>query len=306
MKAMIFWFASWPAMMPSYISSSETLVGPGLDHGDARVRGGHRHGHAAHVALGGGGVDHDTAPSTRPTETPEIGPCHGMSEIESANSTRRPCRRSRASSRGRRHITVHDDRNVVAHVLREQRADRAVDHAAGEDRLVGRAALTLEEGAGDFAHGVELLLKIDGEGEEVDALARFGGSRNAPRARPSRRSGRGRRRWPGRPSCRFQSRAAGRRSLFQTCGNFQTLGDPPFLSQIAGDSPCLAIKSAPRAGACISLLKQVHLPPVRGGAESRGARGRPFPPCAAARAKQPRAALMPQRQAGSVPRLPGF
>ena len=36
-----------------------------------------------------------------------------------------------------------DDGNIVAHVLREQRADGAVDHTADKNRLIGRATLTL-------------------------------------------------------------------------------------------------------------------------------------------------------------------
>ena len=68
----------------------------------------------------------------------------------------------------------HDDRTVVAHILREQRADRPVDEARGQDRLVGRTRLALDERAGDLADSVKLFLKIDGKREEVDAFARLG------------------------------------------------------------------------------------------------------------------------------------
>ena len=52
----------------------------------------------------------------------------------------------------------------------ERRPQRPVDEAAGQDGLVGRAALTAEERAGDLAGGVHPLLDVDGEREEVDAL----------------------------------------------------------------------------------------------------------------------------------------
>ena len=51
----------------------------------------------------------------------------------------------------------------------EQRADRPVDQARGQRFLLGRAALALEEAAGDLAGGEGLFLVVDGEREEVDA-----------------------------------------------------------------------------------------------------------------------------------------
>ena len=48
---------------------------------------------------------------------------------------------------------------------------RAVDQARGQGRRLGRPALAAEEAAGDLAHGVHPLLDVDGEREEVDALA---------------------------------------------------------------------------------------------------------------------------------------
>ena len=68
-----------------------------------------------------------------------------------------------------------DDGNVVAQVLREQRTHRAVDLTGGQDRLLGRTALAAHEGAGDAAYGVHALLEVNGEREEVDAVARLCG-----------------------------------------------------------------------------------------------------------------------------------
>ena len=53
----------------------------------------------------------------------------------------------------------------------KRRAQRPVDQAAGEDGGVGGTALPAEEAAGDAPGGVHPLLDVDGEGEEVDALA---------------------------------------------------------------------------------------------------------------------------------------
>src|SRR5439155_1097611 len=54
------------------------------------------------------------------------------------------------------------------------RTEGAVDQAGGEDLLLRRPALALEEAAGDLPGGEGLLLVVAGEGEEVDALARGG------------------------------------------------------------------------------------------------------------------------------------
>ena len=68
---------------------------------------------------------------------------------------------------------VHGEREVhelrlTTPALREQRAQRAVDHARDERRLLACTAFTLEEGAGDLARGVHALLDIHRQREEVD------------------------------------------------------------------------------------------------------------------------------------------
>ena len=63
-----------------------------------------------------------------------------------------------------------DDLDLVAQALLEGRAQRAVDQAAGEDRVLGGTALTAEEGAGDLAGGVHPLLDVHREGEEVELV----------------------------------------------------------------------------------------------------------------------------------------
>src|SRR5579875_372408 len=63
-----------------------------------------------------------------------------------------------------------DDLDLVAQALDEARAQRPVDEPAGEDRVLGRAALAAEERARDAARRVHPLLHVDGEREEVEPL----------------------------------------------------------------------------------------------------------------------------------------
>src|SRR5207249_2770150 len=67
-----------------------------------------------------------------------------------------------------------DHLGLAVEALREERTEGAVDQAGGEDLLLRRPALALEEAAGDLPGGEGLLLVVAGEGEEVDALARGG------------------------------------------------------------------------------------------------------------------------------------
>src|SRR5947207_3968096 len=67
-----------------------------------------------------------------------------------------------------------DHLGLAVEALREERTEGAVDQAGGEDLLLRRPALALEEAAGDLPGGDGLRLVVAGEGEEVDALARGG------------------------------------------------------------------------------------------------------------------------------------
>src|SRR5699024_8523852 len=69
-----------------------------------------------------------------------------------------------------------DNRDVIAQILGEQRAHRAVDLAGSQDGALGRAALTAQERARDAADRIQALLKVDREREEVDAVAGLGRS----------------------------------------------------------------------------------------------------------------------------------
>ena len=65
----------------------------------------------------------------------------------------------------------HDHLGLTTPAFGEQRPHRAVDQAGGQRLLLGRTAFTLEIAAGNAAGGVSLLLVVDGERQEVDALA---------------------------------------------------------------------------------------------------------------------------------------
>ena len=80
------------------------------------------------------------------------------------------------AQRFRRMVLVHgqhgdDHLHLVVQPLGEQRADAAVGEAGGQYGLGAGASLAAEEAAGDLADGVQPLFKLDGQREEVDALA---------------------------------------------------------------------------------------------------------------------------------------
>src|SRR4029077_5980086 len=62
---------------------------------------------------------------------------------------------------------------LVLVALRPQRPDRPVDHACRQDGPFGRPPFTLEEAAGNLSGRVHPLFDVDGEREEVCALARL-------------------------------------------------------------------------------------------------------------------------------------
>ena len=66
---------------------------------------------------------------------------------------------------------MHHDVHFIEKAFREQRADRAVDQAAGERLELAGAAFALEEAAGDLACGIAFLQVIHRQGKEV--LASF-------------------------------------------------------------------------------------------------------------------------------------
>ena len=144
------------------------LVGAGLDHGDAGIGGGHRHCHLGALALFRIRID-------------DVFPVH----IAHAHAGDGAVPRNIGDGKGnggahhggnlRGAILVYghdgaDDGHVVAHILGEQGPDGPVNDAANQDGFLAGAAFPLQEGAGDFAHGIEFFLIVHGKGEEVDAV----------------------------------------------------------------------------------------------------------------------------------------
>jgi hypothetical protein len=64
-----------------------------------------------------------------------------------------------------------DDLGLVAPAIDEQGADRAVDQTGNQGFLLGGPAFTLEVAAGNAARGIGLFDIVDGQRQEVDALA---------------------------------------------------------------------------------------------------------------------------------------
>ncbi len=92
---------------------------------------------------------------------------------------------------------VQHDLDIVAHVLGEERPQRPVRQPGGQDGRLRRAAFATEERARDAPAGVQPFLVVDGEWEEVDALARLlahGGGGKEHRIRPAHRDGTARQR----------------------------------------------------------------------------------------------------------------
>ena len=79
-------------------------------------------------------------------------------------------------------VDGHDrqrQRDIVAQILREERTNRTVDDTACQNSLFRRLAFTAEESARYFAYGIHFFIIIDGEGKEIDTVARLRGSGSA-------------------------------------------------------------------------------------------------------------------------------
>ncbi len=153
------------------------LVRAGLDHDDLLAGGNDRDVEIRNLALLGVGVEHELAVHKADLQRADGAVPGDIGDGESGGGADQGCDLGRAVV-----IDAHDrrhDGHVVAEVIGEQRADGAVDDAGGQDALLAGTALAAVERAGDAADGVELFLKVNGEGEEIDAVARTGGSRGA-------------------------------------------------------------------------------------------------------------------------------
>ena len=150
------------------------LVGAGLDHQDRVGRAGHAQVQGAGLHLGRRGVGHEAA-----VDVANAHRAHGAVPRYVADGQRD---RGRVDGQHVQQVLAvggqrsDDDLHLVAHALGEERAQRPVGQARGQDGALGGPALAAEEGAGDAAGRVELFFELDAQGEEVDALAHGAGT----------------------------------------------------------------------------------------------------------------------------------
>ena len=142
-----------------------------LDHEHGVAGAAHGQVQRAPFALGGVGAEDQLA-----VHAADHHRAGGAAPGDVADGQRRRGPDHRGHFRG--DVLVHaqaggDHLHIVAHALGEQRAQRTVDQAAGERRLLRGTPLALDEAAGNLAHGILLFLKVHAQREEVHALARL-------------------------------------------------------------------------------------------------------------------------------------
>ncbi len=143
-----------------------------LDHHDRVLGAGHQQVQLAlRLEVGGGGVDHE-----------------GPVPVAHPHRADRPVERDVGDDERRGGADDGEGVRVVLEVGGEQQADdlglarvalgkerpqRPVDHPGGEDLLLVRPSLALEEAAGDLAARVVALAVVDREGQEVESHPRL-------------------------------------------------------------------------------------------------------------------------------------
>jgi len=156
------------------------LVGLGLDHQHGALGTGHHEVKLRSLQLRGARVQDELA----------VQVAHPRRADRALERDARDRQRSRGADHGRdvgvdlrvdrQH--VDDDLHLVVEAVREKRADRAVDQAAGQRFLLAGTPLALEEAARDLAGGIGLLDVVDGQREEILAglglLARHDGGQH--------------------------------------------------------------------------------------------------------------------------------
>ena len=149
------------------------LVGASFDHNDLLAGAGNGQVQVRDLALLLGGAEDDFAVHKTGLDAADGAVPRNVGDGQSEGGTQH-------TGNLRRVILIHrqdghHDRNVVAHILGEERTDGAVHQTGGQDSLLGGTAFAFQESAGDLAHSVHFLFKIHRQREEVDALAgRFG------------------------------------------------------------------------------------------------------------------------------------
>ena len=144
------------------------LVGPGLDHHHLGGGGGHGHVQLGVLALLLVGVHDDLT-----VHIAHLQAADGAAPGDVGDGQAGGHADHGGHLGGAVPVHAHDgagDHHVVAEVVREQGADGPVDDPAGQHGGQRGLPLPAHEGAGDAAHGVQLLLKVHAQGEEVHAV----------------------------------------------------------------------------------------------------------------------------------------
>ena len=145
------------------------LVGAGLDHDDLFGAGGNGKLQVACFTLLFGGVHHQFAVH-KAHEHARDGSFPGNVGDGKRNGRADHARDFGAAVLVHAH-NGHHHRDVVPHVLGEQRTDGTVHNTARQHGLFAGTALAAHEAAGDAAHGIQLFFKVHRKGEEIDAVA---------------------------------------------------------------------------------------------------------------------------------------
>ena len=145
------------------------FLGAGFDHGNKVSRGCNGHSHFGFFALRFGRVDDEFAVHKTDGHTGDRAVPGNLGNGD---------RDGNADHGGdfRQTVLIHahncgDNADVIAHILREQRADRTVDHAGAKGRFFAGTAFSSLERAGDLTDRIELFFKINGKREKVNAFS---------------------------------------------------------------------------------------------------------------------------------------
>ena len=144
--------------------------------------------------------------------TPAVGPFHGISEIERATDA--PSIPQNSGLQSCSTLTNHQvDSDVVAQIFRKSgRIWRSITR--GENRVFGRTAFALKEGAGNMTDGVKSFFIIDGKRQKIGAFAGIFRRRRAAKHRGVAVAD-GQEPLASPPSCRFRLRVCVRQARTQ-------------------------------------------------------------------------------------------
>ena len=146
------------------------LIGTCLNHQDAIRRGGNRQAKITLVPLLLAGVDDHLA-----VYKSHLRCRTGTGKRNIRNGCCQRCAHHGNQLRTALRIHTHNHAlqcHIVAHVLREERTHRTVDHTTRQNGVVTCLSLSFFEAAGNLADCIELLAVFYGQWEEINAIAR--------------------------------------------------------------------------------------------------------------------------------------